>query len=269
MWWRRKIPSPPRVRFDGTLPRKGPFLIRLPTHPALASVALDAVSSLREAINGQCIVLAPPTLFPLVHAHMEGLTLLSGEMEKPDREDLFGGISFTSFWDLDEEPPAPAWLRAIYPHLSGPHFSFHEEGTFVFRIRLPCPDRWKVALTMVGLPWKPLHTPADPSEEKSVVDFLKGRFGWKGDPIVVVEDGPDPPPPWFSLRLDRPDIASWSVARIRALLALARVYVGAGRLVGEALRLGLVTILTTPLPIRGTLTLSEETWTALRNELPS
>lgn len=270
MWWRRRLPEPPRIRFDGTAPRKGPFLVRLPAHPVLASVALDAVHALRETLEGGSIViLAPPALFPLAHHHMEGLTLLSLNTEKPDRADLFSGFTFTAFWDMDEEPPAPAWLRAIYPHLAGPHFAFHEHGTFVFRLNAPYPDRWREAFSMVGVPWVPLRTPVDPKEKKSVVDFLKGRFDWKGEVLVVTEDGPDVPSSWKTVPLNHVELGAWSVPRLRALLALARVYVGSGVLAGEALRLGLVTVLLDPLPIQGALTLSEDLWESLKERLPS
>ena len=267
MWWRR-LPEPPRVRFRGTAPRTGPCLIRLPRHPALASLALDVVYSLRENLDGPVVLLGPPAVFPLVHTHLPGLTLLSVDVEKPDRQELFTGLSFTAFWDLDEVPPRRSWLRAIYPHLSGPHFAFHDEGTFVFRVGLTYPARWREALTMVGVPWKALATPVDAREEKSVVDFLKGRFGWRGEPLVVAEGDVAPSSgPWLTVSLDHSELTSWSVSRIRALLALARVYAGAGVMAGEAVRLGLISLISEPLSIEGTLPLSEESWQKVRKKL--
>ncbi len=267
MWWRR-LPEPPRVRFRGRAPRTGPCLIRLPRHPVLASLALDVVHTLRESLDGPVVLLGPPAVFPLAHTHLPGLTLLSADMEKPDRQELFTGMHFTAFWDLEETPPGRSWLRAIYPHLSGPHFAFHEEGTFVFRVHLPYPGRWREALALVGVPWKALITPVDAREEKSVVDFLKGRFGWRGEPLVVVEGEVTPPSgPWMTVSLDHAELVSWNVSRVRALLALARVYAGAGVMAGEALRLGLILLISESLSVEGTLPLSEESWREVRKKL--
>ncbi len=269
MWWRR-LPEPPRVRFTGTAPRTGPCLIRLPHHPVLASLALDAVHALRENLEGSLILLGPPAVFPLVHHHLPGLTLLSVDAEKPDREAPFTGLQFTAFWDLDKVPPDRAWLRAIYPHLSGPHFAFHDEGTFVFRVNRRYPARWREALAMVGVPWKALATPVDAREEKSVVDFLKGRFGWRGEPLVVVDDEVSPPSgPWLAVPLNHPELASWSVSRVRALLALARVYAGNGVMAGEAWRLGLLTVLPDTIPVENAQPHAEETWEQIRKKLHS
>jgi len=269
MWWRR-LPEPPRVHFAGTAPRTGPCLIRLPRHLALASLALDAVHTLRESLEGSLILLGPPAVFPLVHHHLPGLTLLPVDAEKPDRQELFTGLGFTAFWDFDENPPDRSWLRAIYPHLLGPHFAFHERGTFVFRVNRAYPGRWREALAMVGVPWKALATPVDTREEKSVMDFLKGRFGWRGEPLVVAEGEIAPPSgPWLTVSLNHPEFASWSVSRVRALLSLARVYAGSGMMTGDAWRLGLLIVLRESLPMEGVLSHSEETWAQIRKRFPS
>lgn len=268
MWWRR--PTPPAIRFSGHIEPKGWGLVRLPEDPALASLALDAVYSLRLHHEKGLWVLAPESLFPQLSAWVSNVYLQDLEgFETSDRGNQ-APQTLQAFWDLGMSPLPVKQLRFIYARLyEAPHLSLHDEGTMVFRLQQPFPLRWKRMLELVGVAWKPLEVPVDRKEERAVVDFLKGRFGWKGQPLLVMENVDLPPSSRFCVvSLDHPEIQPWSVKRKDALLALARGYVGIGVHLGMAYRRGLCLILSRHLPVDKARRMERRDWNEIEKILP-
>ncbi len=265
MWWLRR-PQPPRIRFQGKVPAGGRALVRLPEDPALASLALDGVEALRHHHPGGLVVMAPAALFPQLRHHFPGMTLVDS---RNLREAPPWPSGFQVFWDLGESPLPSGWLRRVYPALEGPHLALHEEGTLVVRVQGVYPVRWQRMLELMGVAWRPLEGQADLGEERVVVDFLKGNFGWKGQPLLVVE-GVEPPVSsrYLALSVEHPEIQKWTVSRMRALLALARVYLGAGVYVGEAMRQGLAVVLTRRIPVHRAQLMEGRSWSEVERTLP-